>query len=199
MAPAASESSSVMSQDEVQEHQPPSLPEHGSPGWDPPGWDPPSWDPDPIEDSEHLPPFHLLTKISDHDWASFAALKPSKSEMRQAIKMGLRRYWYEHKEMMFASNMERAWNSTWGYMSTLYSGDVSKDIIGTNQIRLFGNKPTGLYWATSAQLDGYCPRLIFGCIYKEWFRSAATIKRQDWTSNISLRTQFALSRRGLLR
>lgn len=26
------------------------------------------------------------------------------------------------------------------------------------------------YWARSAQKYGHCPLLIFGCIYKEWFR-----------------------------
>lgn len=37
-------------------------------------------------------------------------------------------------------------------------------------IQTFCNKPTALYWAPTAQVNGHCPMLPYGCIYKQWYR-----------------------------
>lgn len=151
MSPAASLVSSEFSQNSVEKHQAPTPLEHGSS----------IWHRGHVDDPENIPPFHPLSRIC-YDWASFAINEPSTSEMREAIRMGLKRYWYEYREDVFGANMKLAWTSYWGYLSTLYSGDVSRDSIGPLQLRNFCNKPTALYWAFSAQLDDICPRLIFG-------------------------------------
>ena len=44
----------------------------------------------------------------------------------------------------------------------------------------FCNKPTVLYWAYSAQIDYHCPRFIWACIFKEWFRCYNQAPRLDF-------------------
>lgn len=134
MSSAASVLSSETSQNSAQKHQTPTPLDHESSVWHRPD----------VDDPEHFPPFHPLSRIRDY-WASFAGKEPSASEMREAIRMELKIYWYDYREEVFGGNMRRAWTSCWGDMSTLYSGDPSRDNVGALQLRKFCNKPTALY------------------------------------------------------
>ena len=99
--------------------------------------------------------------------------------MREQIRMELRREWYNNREIMFGYTMKRRWTSGWNE-TIIDSSTISRDAIDSMQLRKFCNKPTTLYWAHSAQMKDICPRLIFGCIHKEWFRCYDNHPRMDF-------------------
>jgi hypothetical protein len=47
--------------------------------------------------------------------------------------------------------------------------DEATPQLNPTKLNRFCNKPTTLYIAPSGQRNKYCPLIIFGCIYKQWF------------------------------
>lgn len=90
------------------------------------------------------------------------------SEIIAELGMMLKRFYNEHRHAEFAKQTRHLWDGRRGQMFTLKSS--APPTPHCSKLYNFCNKLTMLYWAQSAQEYGHCPLLIFGCIYKEWFR-----------------------------
>ena len=110
------------------------------------------------------------------------AEEPLESELREAMRMELRRSWYTSREDTFAWELRHSWTSgPTGYMLSVDgSATSSHPNYPSRRLLRFCNKPTVLYWAHSAQIDYHCPRFIWACIYKEWFRYYNQAPRLDF-------------------
>lgn len=108
-------------------------------------------------------------------------VEPLGSELREEMRKELRRSWYTSRESLFSEESRRSWTSCpAGYMlSTNGSASASHPVYPSRLLR-FCDKPTVLYWAHSAQMDYHCPRFIWGCTYKEWFRCYNRAPRLDF-------------------
>ena len=117
--------------------------------------------------------------VSESERTSLKSDEHLTSEMREQIIMELRREWYNYGEVVFGYAMKRRWTSGWNE-TIIDSSTMSRDAIDSMQLRKFCNKPTALYWAHSAQINDICPRLVFGCIHREWFRCHDNQPRMDF-------------------
>ena len=108
-----------------------------------------------------------LNHISEPETVNLPLNEPLTSQMREEIRMELRREWHEKRKYKFCENLNFSWMSHTDYILSINS---SRDAVKSRLLRKFYNKPTTLYWPHSAQMDDACPRFIWGCIYKEWFR-----------------------------
>lgn len=123
---------------------------------------------------------YYLNRISDTEEAIPPKDEPLTSEMREEIRSELKRSWRSAEEDHYSQYLKCLWTNATGNMSTIDSLTVSRDIIYPRELQNFCNKPTTLYWADSAQVNGDCSRLIFACIYKEWYRCHNYAPRLDF-------------------
>ena len=109
------------------------------------------------------------------------AEEPLESELREELRKELKLSWYDCRKIEFARGLVHSWTSgTDLYMLSIDSLAVSTLPVYYSQLLRFCNKPTVLYWAHTAQLNNVCPRFIWGCIYKEWFRCYGQAPRLDF-------------------
>ncbi|CAF9912597.1 hypothetical protein IMSHALPRED_000358 [Imshaugia aleurites] len=127
-----------------------------------------------------------LNHISDPEIVNPLNESPT-SKMREEIRIELRRRWHEIREGELSRTLRWAWDSDSSY-GMLSVGMLSVDssvksgaaAVKSELLGKFCNKPTTLYWAHSAQRNDRCPRYIWGCIYKEWFRCHDYKPRMDF-------------------
>lgn len=111
-----------------------------------------------------------LNHISKPETVNLPLNEPLTSTMREETRTQLRKYWHEMRGAEFCGSLKWAWTSDSNHMLSIDSSLKSGDAVESRLLRKFYNKPTTLYWAHSAQLYDRCPRFIWGCICKEWFR-----------------------------
>ena len=90
------------------------------------------------------------------------------SELRAELGEHLKAMYHDDRRTEFARQTHFIWGGRRGFMFALES--TGPRIPHPSKLADFCNKPTMLYWAHSAQDCDHTPLLIFGCIYKEWFR-----------------------------
>ena len=79
----------------------------------------------------------------------------------------LKRYWHMYRrDEIYRRETKFSWMCE-DFILKLGDAPVQ---LGAVELERFCNKPTTFYWEQSAQWNGRCPGLIFGCIYEEWFR-----------------------------
>ena len=109
------------------------------------------------------------------------AEEPLEFELREEMRKELRKSWYISIEDRFGGELVHSWTSGPApYMLLIDGSGTSTHPIYRSQLLRFCNKPTTLYWAHSAQDNTSCPRFIWGCIYKEWFRCYNQAPRLDF-------------------
>lgn len=120
-----------------------------------------------------------LNYISEPETVNLPLNEPLTSTMREEVRTELRIYWHEIRKEEFCRSLKWAWTSDMDYMLSINS---SRDAVKPRLLRKFYNKPTTLYWAHSAQRSDTfpCPRFIWGCIFKEWFRYQDYKPRMDF-------------------
>ena len=118
-----------------------------------------------------------LNHISEPETTHLPLNEPLTSKIRQETRMELKLYWHETRKEEFCRKLKWAWTSCTDYMLSV---DSSRDAVKSSLLRKFYNKPTTLYWAHSAQRYDACPRFIWGCIFKEWFRYQDYKPRMDF-------------------
>ena len=90
------------------------------------------------------------------------------SELRAELGEQLKAIYHDDRHTEFARQTHFIWGGRRGLMFTLES--TWPRVPHSSKLADFCNKPTMFYWAHSAQDCDRTPLLIFGCIYKEWFR-----------------------------
>lgn len=91
-------------------------------------------------------------------------------EARSRLRAELETHFKDVRSSLHGMLTKSAWTSLPHLMFRLDTPTVSPSAIGYWNIRDFCNKPAALYWTTTAQANGQCPMLPYGCIYKEWYR-----------------------------
>lgn len=95
-------------------------------------------------------------------------LVDGESGIRAELGVELKRSYVVYRQDEFGEQTHRLWDCRRGQMFALKNS--ASQISHSYNLALFCNKPTTFYLARSAQTDDHCPLLIFGCIYKKWFR-----------------------------
>ena len=114
---------------------------------------------------------NLVQASHTSDPSKNRAVEPLQSEVREEVRMELRRSWYDSRDATFGWELRLSWTSKpTGGMLPIDGSTSSHRLYPSRRLLGFCNKPTVLYWAYSAQVDYHCPRFIWACIYKEWFR-----------------------------
>ena len=109
------------------------------------------------------------------------AEEPLGLELREELRQELKRFWYSWKEEIFGQELKQSWTSgPKEFMTSIDGSAISTLPIYQSHLLRFCNKPTVLYWAHSAKINNLCPRFIWGCIYKEWFRCYDQAPRLDF-------------------
>ena len=117
-----------------------------------------------------------MNHISETGTINLPLNEPLTSKMREETRMELRRYLHEIREARLCTSLKWAWTSDADYMLSVDSSLKFESWL----LEKFYNKPTTLHWAHSPQEDDRCPRSIWGCIYKEWFRCHDYKPRMDF-------------------
>lgn len=125
------------------------------------------------EKSSSLPKYRSYiwcTKAAKWDGACSLckrALDPeAKSKLRAELERCFQAWRREYHGKLTKSN----WTSSYTTMFKLERPSAPPRAINYWDIRNFCNKPTAVYWAPTAQINGHCPMLLYGCIYKQWYR-----------------------------
>ena len=101
-------------------------------------------------------------------WISLPTEEPLTSGMEDEVRMALNEYYkFYRKDVNFRMNTKYCWMRE-QMILPLENSTARK--LEAREVSRFCNKPTFLYWAHAAQIKDRCPGLIFGCIYKRWFR-----------------------------
>ena len=103
--------------------------------------------------------------------SQFSFDEPLTPRMKTAMRSALSKYYHSSRKSVYGRVTRMHWtsdiNESFG-MSTL---STPMTPLHCWNLRRFCNKPTALYWAHPAQINDRCPRVLFACAYKEWFRA----------------------------
>ncbi|KAI4273460.1 MAG: hypothetical protein LQ337_004609 [Flavoplaca oasis] len=91
------------------------------------------------------------------------------AELEAKVRLQLQQDYRDCKRGKHCRAMKDSWRAESGIFR-LDSVEAPPRAIHQSNVSRFCNKATVFYWAPSAQRYGGCPGIIFGAIYKAWFR-----------------------------
>ena len=113
-----------------------------------------------------LPQF---TAFSELEWTHHPTEESLSSDAKEEIRSDQKDYFVSYRrDGIFRMGTKFSW--TGERMALILNTPEPTKGLDPKQPKSIFNKPTLLYWATSAQRGNTCPSLPFACIHKEWFR-----------------------------
>ena len=127
----------------------------------------------PSEDTRLAPLFGNVN-YNPAPWRNFVTPEPISDELREKVRIDLRKEWYSSRLCPYFRRMTQANWVLFNHCSIALDSELG-EIDTQRKARLFCNKPSGLYWSRDLLEAGTpslktSPNTIFASIFGEWHR-----------------------------